>query len=80
MKTHSGANIEPIDSLQKLFDMAKSCKVNTVNTTGISVFPNPAKNIISINEMEFVSGGMLTVYNILGAPVLIQEMEKGKKI
>jgi uncharacterized Ntn-hydrolase superfamily protein len=55
LKTHSNAMIEPIDSLQKMFDVARTC---TVNTTGLhagaglpytlKVYPNPAAHEIKI--------------------------------
>ncbi|MDI1356104.1 MAG: DUF1028 domain-containing protein [bacterium] len=54
LKTHNGAGIEPIDSLQALFDAAHSC---TVNTTGLAktrlyrddkIFPNPVNSLFTI--------------------------------
>jgi uncharacterized Ntn-hydrolase superfamily protein len=54
LKTHTGAQIEPIDSLQKLFSAQRSC---TVSTVGIPVnkkpqpliAPNPAQDFLTVN-------------------------------
>jgi uncharacterized Ntn-hydrolase superfamily protein len=54
LKTHANAGIEPIDSLQKLFDAVKSCTVNTAGLPAYAlngepvIFPNPAFRVVHI--------------------------------
>jgi uncharacterized Ntn-hydrolase superfamily protein len=58
LKTHNGDSIEPIDSLQVLFDAARTC---TTNTTGlyrtgadaaVHIFPNPASTVLLISAPD----------------------------
>jgi len=56
LKTPNGAGVEPIDSLQVMFDYARTCTVNTNPVSikrhkaaqGFKVFPNPASQNIVI--------------------------------
>jgi len=55
LKTHTNDGIEPIDSLQILFDAARVCEVNLVGLKGnvsdqenIVIYPNPADNTLNI--------------------------------
>lgn len=72
LKTHNGAGIEPIDSLQVLFDAARSC---TVNTTGLQknkaagsfrIFPNPATNLLSISSSNSTGSTELMISDMTG--------------
>ncbi len=52
VKTHSGAGIEPIDTLQTLFDAVKNCTATAVAPAleaAISIFPNPATNSLHVD-------------------------------
>ena len=52
VKTPGGAGIEPIDSLQSLFDVQHPCSQNVgiaASKPEISVYPNPTHNILHIH-------------------------------
>jgi uncharacterized Ntn-hydrolase superfamily protein len=53
VKTHNGAKIEPIDTLQKIFNKAHSCSITGISDhraheDAFSIFPNPAANMLMI--------------------------------
>lgn len=60
VKTTGAQGIEPIDSLQVLFNAAHSCFTGTgaLHTIkkNIQLYPNPAADIITIDGMEHTSG------------------------
>lgn len=73
LRTHANSGIEPIDSLQVLFNAARSC---TINTTGInklrsddeqlSVFPVPTALGLEIKFQNKSEVFELRVYNLPG--------------
>jgi uncharacterized Ntn-hydrolase superfamily protein len=77
LRTHANAGIEPIDSLQILFNAAKTC---TVDYTGIRnptekdncrIFPNPAIDRLSIEAGN--GSGTLAINDLLGNTVMLRE-------
>ena len=55
VKTPGGFGIEPIDSLQVLFDAQKSCTPSSVSETSDipwRVFPNPAGDFLQIEKLD----------------------------
>jgi len=78
LKSHSGDQIEPIDSLQKLFDAARTCTVELPNTTGIQnqvresyfeVFPNPASQKVCIRVGADSEINHLWIIDLYGRPI-----------
>ena len=76
LKTHANAQIEPIDSLQIMFDAAHSCTVNTAGITKnslsgefFSLFPNPALNKVIIAAAS-ASNYAGKIYDLYGRSVL----------
>ena len=70
VRTANGANIEPIDTLQILFDEIHDC--NTVNidyfennNSDFSIYPNPASDILNIVMKEYGSF-YLEITDIMG--------------
>ena len=66
VRTHDGEGVEPIDTLQTLFDQVKSCTDTTIGfieqiTPSILVFPNPVTDWITIQGM---ANGRVTLYNV----------------
>lgn len=73
LKTPNNAGIEPIDSLQILFNAKKSCPVNLVGITketaasnDLKVFPNPAKNLLTIKIPVNQTQSHCLIKNVLG--------------
>ena len=59
VKTPGGAQIEPIDSLQRLFDAQHSCanaSVPETSSTYIKVYPNPAGDRLTLET--YTSNGI----------------------
>lgn len=59
VKTPGGAGIEPIDSLQVLFDAQKSCVTSGVNETTKpiwKIYPNPAGEYIIVDSYNGTTG------------------------
>src|SRR5436190_5567349 len=52
VKTHTNAHIEPIDTLQTVFDLQHSCGTTGVNETAVNnffkIYPNPSNGKIKI--------------------------------
>lgn len=70
LRTHTNSGIEPIDSLQLLFNAARTCTVNTtgLNKTNtdldqVSVFPVPSSQSIEIKLPNKTDVFQLRVYN-----------------
>jgi uncharacterized Ntn-hydrolase superfamily protein len=84
MRSKNGEGIEPIDSLQTLFDLVHDC--NTVGLmdkdihSGIRVYPNPMHDHIII-EIPFDEPAEFALYNSQGILIMNQkEMSSGKNI
>lgn len=77
LKTHANDSIEPIDSLQILFDNARSCVVNTSgliqqNTGAESflIYPNPASYHLSIKTARNSSKTHCIIRDLLGEKII----------
>lgn len=46
-----------------------------LDTPALSLFPNPAQNLLTLRLTEEVSAGQATLYNHLGTPVAIQSIQ-----
>jgi uncharacterized Ntn-hydrolase superfamily protein len=72
VKTHDNSHIEPIDSLQVIFDAAHFCETISVpenRKSGIILFPNPAGNEIEIRFEIPLTGSRFTITDELGRQV-----------
>lgn len=74
VKTHAHSHIEPIDSLQVIFDLSHNCtstgiKVKTINNE-ISVYPNPAGDDIIIKVHSSLVGSSYRVTDLYGRSLL----------
>lgn len=69
VRTHDNAHIEPIDSLQVLFDAQHLCETTTIkedHANQVKVFPNPAKDNIEIFFGSSLNGKQFTVVDPTG--------------
>jgi hypothetical protein len=69
VRTHNGAGIEPIDTLQTLFDAVKSCTATGFSAPfpalDLRFFPNPARNFLKTEWGE--AGNAICRYEIRDA-------------
>jgi len=74
VKTNNNDSIEPIDTLQTLFDMQRSCLAVGANelakATYFRIYPNPAANTITVFADASLNGTAYTIRNSLGQVVL----------
>jgi len=74
VKTNNNDSIEPIDSLQTIFDSAHSCLSigahELAKTTHFRIFPNPAATTITVFADASLNGTAFTIRNSLGQVVL----------
>jgi uncharacterized Ntn-hydrolase superfamily protein len=84
LKTQSTAGIEPIDSLQNMFNAVKTCTVDWVSlkenaseTMEWSLFPNPVKENLSIEFKSELNSTHLksSIYNIYGQLMREESLE-----
>src|SRR5690606_17753943 len=74
LRTQHGDSIEPVDSLQRLFNLARSCFSHTVTALNASVheqfdvFPNPALHTIVV-EGTFRNGVEAKIMDMKGRVV-----------
>ena len=69
VRTHDNSRIEPIDSLQSIFDTQHNCSVTGTDETSVKnfvVFPNPAQNTIFFIVDESVIGEKYGIYGPSG--------------
>lgn len=69
VKTHDNSHIEPIDSLQVIFDAAHFCETISVpenHKSGIILFPNPAGNEIEIRSEILSTDSHFTITDEAG--------------
>ncbi len=74
VNTEDDAGIEPIDSLQVLFEEVKECTTVGINqtddiSTEFTLYPNPIKNILNVST-SFNEEFTLEVYNLNGKLLL----------
>ncbi len=78
LRTANGAGIEPIDSLQILFDDVHSCTTTSVTEkedfdSFFNVYPNPAKEFVKIEILK--SGNYkLEILNVIGKQCVCKEL------
>lgn len=69
VRTAAGDSVEPIDSLQILFDSTHNCNPLAINTNPIaesqSIYPNPFKDILTINLGDEKSA-RIEIYDLMG--------------
>ena len=74
VRTHDNSQIEPIDSLQSIFDMQHSCSISGTNETyfpgSFEVFPNPSKDIIFLTVDAIKAGSEYQIYDSTGKQVM----------
>lgn len=79
VRTHNGAGIEPIDSLQIKFDAVHGCgplAVDPVLEPEIGIFPRPASDWIMVNTGQTVPlAGMVT--EMTGRQLLVMDLTSG---
>jgi uncharacterized Ntn-hydrolase superfamily protein len=75
LKTANNAKIEPIDSLQKLFDASRSCTINTTgfnkikeNKVKLTVYPNPTHNLLLI-KLYGGKTALCKIFNVMGQEI-----------
>lgn len=73
VRTADGDGIEPIDSLQVLFDADRECTTNSINETGtietaFSFFPNPVNQTV-VFENNSLEAKQLEILNVLGQTI-----------
>lgn len=79
VRTHDNAHIEPIDSLQSIFDGQHLCETNSVfenQKNDLKIFPNPARNEIEVGFGETFIGETFTISDQFGRPVLHGNVSK----
>jgi uncharacterized Ntn-hydrolase superfamily protein len=79
VKTHIHSHIEPIDSLQVLFDLQHSCtstgiKVENFNNE-LKVYPNPTGIVIVIKVNSSLAGSRYTITDLFGRSMMTGKMK-----
>ena len=74
VRTHDNSHIEPIDTLQILFNAQHSCVISgiseTVSNSKIKVYPNPAGNEIFLKSAPSIIGESFIITDQSGKQVL----------
>jgi uncharacterized Ntn-hydrolase superfamily protein len=79
VRTHDNAHIEPIDSLQLVFDEQHFCETIDISETlknGIKIFPNPAGNELKIIFDQSLIGQIFTIKDQLARPLIQGEISE----
>ena len=75
VRTRDNTGIEPIDSLQAIFNSQHSCTISTVHepleSKWIQVYPNPASNEITIKADPSLIGSQYIISNSSGKDMMI---------
>jgi uncharacterized Ntn-hydrolase superfamily protein len=78
VKTQDGQQIEPIDSLQVIFNVQNNCSLsgisNTISDKNITVFPNPSNGFFTITLP--VNHAQIFVMDMLGQVILQTETNR----
>lgn len=87
LKTANGAGIEPIDSLQKLFNAAHSCLVDLTGTSEIKlsqseilIYPSPVKDFLKIKIKSLLKPNYISIRTILGQEIMSEDFVDDKVI
>lgn len=79
VRTQDGAGIEPIDSLQSLFNAQKSCLItgikNNESNNDFLLFPNPASEELTIKTPAAAKGSFIKVWDIFGRVLILKTIE-----
>ena len=77
VRTHDKAMIEPVDTLQKKFNLVRSpCNLlssispTTFNQTLFKIYPNPANTVINIEADKKLIGSVYSIFDPIGKQVL----------
>ncbi len=77
VSTNDGAGIEPIDSLQTLFDMEKNCLDTSTELARLSdqikAYPNPFSDQIQFSISDPAGLQYITIYNVHGGGLMFNE-------
>lgn len=71
LRTRNGAQIEPIDSLQKLFNAKRSCRTTSIPSTldkTLRLYPNPTTGTLVFEAPPTLLGTPYTITDMLGRP------------
>lgn len=84
VRTRDGARIEPIDSLQRKFNLVHSCqslkeKYADDFSTVLTIYPNPVSSDLMIEKNQD-SPGQLFLYDLAGHQILSETINKKKEI
>jgi uncharacterized Ntn-hydrolase superfamily protein len=84
VRTHDGAGIEPIDSLQTMFDAAHSCQLGLQEKPFdelFNIFPNPTEDLMSIHFNEELIGNMeVNIIDLDGKVVITEKVDQDQSI
>jgi uncharacterized Ntn-hydrolase superfamily protein len=72
VRTHDNAHIEPIDSLQRIFDSQHLCETSSVienRKNDLKISPNPAGNEIVLSTGESLIGMTYTISDQIARPL-----------
>lgn len=81
VRTHGTAGIEPVDTLQKIFDNMHLCPGTGIDETifplnSISIFPNPASEFVEIkSERQLPAGTEILVADVMGNMIFHQNTD-----
>lgn len=85
VRTHNGAHIEPVDTLQKIFNGKRNCNTVGLNETTSSnyftIYPNPSNGKIDLlirEEGKLTQGAEVNIYNMLGRKVYSSKLNSHK--
>lgn len=74
VKTHSGAGIEPIDTLQSLFDAARNCAATAIHPPRpplLQLHPNPTQDRLALDiHLQAPAPYTITIHDLMGQEVL----------
>lgn len=79
VRTQNNAQIEPIDSLQAIFDIQKSCFntgiKNHKRENNFSLFPNPATDEVTLKTIAAEKGNTIKVVDLSGRVVISEKIK-----
>ena len=73
--------VEPIDELQTAYDaFIATLSTREISDNPVTIFPNPAKNILNISNIAKTSINALEIYTITGKKVFSTSISSNKKL
>jgi len=83
LRTRDNTNIEPIDSLQTIFDAQHSCMITGIQgvlkPSSLQIYPNPAKDEITIKADPSLIGSQYIISDSSGKDLIIGTITDEKK-